>query len=81
MVRIEKIVLKNSSDAISCSAVLYCTARITQIDAVGIAMVITEIFNDDASVCSSDATPIIASGNKIFLANVAIAIVRLNATW
>src|SRR5208337_1846836 len=41
IVTTERIVLKNSVEAISCSAVWYWTARITQIDAVGIAMVST----------------------------------------
>jgi hypothetical protein len=35
IVTIEKIVLKNRVEAISCSAVWYWTARIKQIDAVG----------------------------------------------
>lgn len=41
----EKRVLKNKVDAISCSAVLYWTARIVQIEAVGMDKVMTETFN------------------------------------
>ncbi len=51
IVTTERIVLKNSVEAISCSAVWYWTARITQIEAVGIAMVST------ASRVISGATP------------------------
>lgn len=80
MVTKENMVLKNRIDAMSCSSDLYCIARITPIDAVGIDRVITDSLMISGVKLNMCNMPSITSGRMMFFANTEMLTVLLNVT-
>ena len=76
----DSMVLKNKIEAMSCSSDLYCMARITPIEAVGIESVITDSLIISGVKLNTCKIPSIASGKRMFFANTEMLTVLLKVT-
>lgn len=76
----DSMVLKNKIEEMSCSPDLYCMARITPIEAVGIESVITDSLIISGVKLNTCKIPSISSGRRMFLANTEMLTVLLKVT-